>query len=208
MELLNHDEHACWKSISDFSKVQTERASGSWLNWRRKMDLDTFGIWVLFSDLRYQNGNLVPYWGFGPLLVFRYDIGVIGAIFGVHVMKFRHVFKGAIKLLRWYRFGGWPTVWIGLRIGWLLIWLDNKSVTVFTNKARRRLLFRAGYLASRLLRDFDAPWFSVLTLDCLAKVGFRYLTSTKTASVAANNDKEKNFDYKIARRLKWFEDLD
>jgi hypothetical protein len=53
MEPLDHDEYACWRSISDVTKVQTERASGSRLNWRRKMDLDTFGIWVLFRAFGY-----------------------------------------------------------------------------------------------------------------------------------------------------------
>ena len=48
MEILNRNKHDwCW-SMSDVPKVQIERASGSRLNWRRKRDLDTFGIWVLF----------------------------------------------------------------------------------------------------------------------------------------------------------------
>ena len=101
------------------------------------------------------------------------DIGDIGAIFGVRVMKFRHVFKGAVNLKGDIGLESELQFGIGLNIGWLLLWLDNKTLTVFTNKARRRLLFRARYLASRRLRDFAAPWFRVLTLDCLAKVGLR-----------------------------------
>ena len=38
------------------------------------------------------------YLGFGPLLAFRYDIGNAGAIFGVQVITFRHVFKKAVKI--------------------------------------------------------------------------------------------------------------
>ena len=38
------------------------------------------------------------YLGFGPLSVFSYDIGNAGAIFGVQVIKFRHVFKRAVKI--------------------------------------------------------------------------------------------------------------
>ena len=52
------------------------------------MDLGTFGIWILFGTVM----------GIGPLLVSRYDIKSIGAIFGVQAMKLRHVFKGAVKL--------------------------------------------------------------------------------------------------------------
>ena len=74
-----------------------------------------------------KNGDLVPYLGFGPLLVFRYDIGDIGAIFGVQVVKFRHVFKGAVKLKG--DIGLESDIWfgIGLRIGWLFIWLVNNQ---------------------------------------------------------------------------------
>ena len=59
MRLLDHDKHACWRSMRDVSKVQTERASGSRLNWRHKMDLDTSGFWVLFWGLD------TKYWVFG-----------------------------------------------------------------------------------------------------------------------------------------------
>ena len=41
---------------------------------------------------------MVLYLEFGPFWVSRYDIGSIGAIFGVLVTKFRHVFKGEVKL--------------------------------------------------------------------------------------------------------------
>ena len=70
---------------------------------------------------------MVPYLECGPFLVSRYDIGSIGAIFGVQVTKFRHVFKGAVKLKgnigleSDLRFG------IGLMIGRLVIWLVNKQ---------------------------------------------------------------------------------
>ena len=62
------------------------------------MDLDTFGIWILFWTFRYQNWVFGTVFGIWSFLVSRYDIGSIGAIFGVQVMKFRHVFKGAVKL--------------------------------------------------------------------------------------------------------------
>ena len=51
-----------------------------------------------FGPFGTKNGSLVPYLEFGPFLVSRYDIESIGAIFGVQVTKFRHVFKGAVKL--------------------------------------------------------------------------------------------------------------
>ena len=111
------------------------------------------------------SGSLVPkmgIWhriGIWSLLVFRYDIGSIGAIDAVQVTKFRHVFKGAVKLKVGIDFESDLQFEIGLMIGWLFIWLDNKTVTVFTYKARRRLLFRAGYLTSRRSRDFAAPCF-------------------------------------------------
>ncbi|MCY0725418.1 hypothetical protein OVW19_27050, partial [Klebsiella pneumoniae] len=87
--------------------------------------------------------------------------------------RFRHVFKGAVKLKGDIGLESDLQFGIGLSIGWLLIWLDNKAVTVFTYKARRRLLFRAGYLASRQSRDVARAVFRVLTLDCLANVGLR-----------------------------------
>ena len=55
-----------------------------------------FGYYIgLFGT---KNGDTVSYLGFGSLLAFKDDIGNIGAIIGVQVMKFRHVFKGASKL--------------------------------------------------------------------------------------------------------------
>ena len=41
-----------------------------------------------FGHIGTENEYLVPYLEFGPFLAFRYDIGDIGAIFGVQVMKF------------------------------------------------------------------------------------------------------------------------
>ena len=110
---------------------------------------------------------------FAPFLMSRYDIGSIGAIFEAQVTQFRHVFKGAVKLKGDIGLESDLQFGIGLSIGWLLIWLDNKTVTVFTYKARRRLLFRAGFMASRRSRDVARAVFRVLTLDCLAKVGLR-----------------------------------
>ena len=62
------------------------------------MDLDIFVIWVLFRALWYQKWEFGTAFGIWSLLVFRYDIGSIGAIDAVQVTKFRHVFKGAVKL--------------------------------------------------------------------------------------------------------------
>ena len=60
-------------------------------------------------------------------LVSRYDIGSIGAIFGVQVTKFRHVFKGAVKLKGDIDLESDLRLGIGLMIGWILIWLVNKQ---------------------------------------------------------------------------------
>ena len=51
----------------------------------------------------------------------RYDIGSIGAIFGVQVTKFRHVFKGAVKFKGDIDLESDLRLGIGLRIGWLII---------------------------------------------------------------------------------------
>ena len=118
MELLDPDEYVCRRSMSDVSKFQTERASESRLNWRRKMDLDTFGIGYNFGLLSSTNGYLVPHLWFGLLLAFRYDFGNIDAIFGVQVMKFRHLFKVAIKLKGDIGLKSDLQFGIGLRIGW------------------------------------------------------------------------------------------
>ena len=47
--------------------VPTEKASRSRLNWRREMNLDTFGIWVLFRAFGYQKwefGTAFGIWSF------------------------------------------------------------------------------------------------------------------------------------------------
>jgi hypothetical protein len=72
-------------------------------------------------------GYLAPHLEFGSLLAFRYDIGSIGAIFGVQVTKFRHVFKGAVKFKGDIDLESDLRLVIGLRIGLILIWLDNKQ---------------------------------------------------------------------------------
>lgn len=64
---------------------------------------------------------------FSPFLVSRYDIGSIGAIFGVQVTRFRHVFKGAVKLKGDIDLESDLRLGIGLMIGWILIWLVNKQ---------------------------------------------------------------------------------
>ena len=69
-------------------------------------------------------GTVFGNWYF---MVSRYDIGSIGAIFGVQVMKFRHVFKGAIKLKGDIGLESDLRLGIGLRIDWILIWLVNKQ---------------------------------------------------------------------------------
>ena len=66
-------------------------------------------------------------------MAFRYDIGSINAIFGVQVMKFRHVFKGTVKLKSDIGLESDLRLGIGLRIGLLLLWLGSKTATVFTN---------------------------------------------------------------------------
>ena len=84
---------------------------------------------MLFRALWYQkNENFVPYLRFGPLLAFRYDIGNIDAIFGVQVIKFRHVFKGEAKLKGDVGLESDLQFGIGLKIGWLLIWFVNKQI--------------------------------------------------------------------------------
>ena len=60
-------------------------------------------------------------------MVFKYDIGNIGTIFGVQVMKFRHVFKGAVQLKGDISLESDLQFGIGLKIGWLLIRLVNKQ---------------------------------------------------------------------------------
>ena len=74
-----------------------------------------------------KSGHLIPHLEFGSLLAFRYDIENIGAIFGVQVMRFRHVFKGATKLLGDIGLESDLQWGIGLRIGLILIRLDNKQ---------------------------------------------------------------------------------
>ena len=69
------------------------------------------------------------------------------------------MFKGAVKLKVDIGLESGLQFGIGLKIVLLSIWLDKKTATVFTYKARRRLLFRAGYMASRRSRDFAAPCF-------------------------------------------------
>ena len=113
--------------MRDVPKVQTERASGIRSNGRRKMDLDTFGMWVLFWTFRYRNWVFGTAFGIWSLLVSMYNIGSIGAIFGVQVTRFRHVFKGAIKLKGNFVLGSDLQLGIGFMIGWLLIWLVNKK---------------------------------------------------------------------------------
>ena len=113
--------------MRDVPKVQTERASESRSNGRRKMDLGTFLIWILFWTFRYQNWVFGTVFGIWSLLVSRYDIGSIGAIFGVQVTRFRHVFKGAVKLKGDIDLESDLRLGIGLMIGWILIWLVNKQ---------------------------------------------------------------------------------
>ena len=75
----------------------------------------------------------VPNWVFGTvfgiwsLWVSRYDIGSIGAIFGVQVAKFRLVFKGAVKLKGDIGLESDLRLGISVKIGWLIIWLVNKQ---------------------------------------------------------------------------------
>ena len=64
-------------------------------------------------------------------MAFRYDIGNIGAIFGVQVMAFRHVFNRTVKFKVDIDLESDLQFKIGLTIGWRLIWLDNKTVIVF-----------------------------------------------------------------------------
>ena len=91
------------------------------------MDLDTFGIWILFWTFRYQNWVFGTVFGIWSLLVSMYHIESIGAIFGVQVAKFRHVFKGAVKLKGDIGLESDLRLGIGLKIGLLVIWLVNKQ---------------------------------------------------------------------------------
>ena len=77
MRLLDHDEYGCRGSMSDVAKFQTERASGSQLNWRCKVDLDTFGIYVLFRAFWYQN------WVFGTIFGILVAYSILGVILGI-----------------------------------------------------------------------------------------------------------------------------
>lgn len=113
--------------MSHVSILQTERSSESRLNRRRKMDLDTSGVGYYF-------GYLVPKMVFGTIFGIWSSFwrsgtvsGIFGAIFGVQVKKFRHVSKGAIKLKDGIVLESDLQLVIGLKIGWLLIWLVNKQ---------------------------------------------------------------------------------
>ena len=103
MRLLDHDEYVCRESMSDVAKVQTERASGSQLNWRCKVDLDTFGIYVLFRTLWYQN------WVFGTIFGIWYHIWylvsylVFGTIFGVRKKPHFDTCSKGRYLQKWYQ---------------------------------------------------------------------------------------------------------
>ena len=90
------------------------------------MDLDTFGIWVLFGTFRL-NWVFGTIFGIWSLSAFRYDIRNIGAIFGVQVMKFRHLFKRAVKLKGDIALESDLQLWIGVNIDWIVIWLVNNQ---------------------------------------------------------------------------------
>ena len=115
MEQLNHDEYVWRRSMSDVPKVQTERASGSKLNWRRKMDLDTFGIWSLFRSLWvpklgiwYHFWNLVIFWRLGTIS------GILALSLEYRSWNFDTCSKGG-QAYRWYRFIEWTTGWNRLK---------------------------------------------------------------------------------------------